>query len=240
MSEFFYTTYDFYKLKSKWRATTTNYTYSSTNAELGALIHELAGNGIFNEVAKSYSNELEVADDGLSATYTSTVVTDGFGSATSTILVKDLGTTTDPVVEEFLRNATPLENTNDFPTDIKDGLEEMFGDDIPVPEGISYAHSSYVYTSEGVVAQIGYEDFIIGDQIDNYRHALEDYGFTLSDKTDVDGDLKNYGFVTWYYEITVDGASFLVDLFFYPKLYLEPFEQGMYPNGIFHLRFSRV
>ena len=38
MSEFFYTTYVFYRLRNKWKTTTTDYIYSSTNSELGAMI----------------------------------------------------------------------------------------------------------------------------------------------------------------------------------------------------------
>lgn len=239
MSEFFYTTYEFYKLRSKWKVTNTSYVYSSTNAELGAVIQELGGNGIFNEVAKSYSNTLEVAPNGLSATFTSLLKTDGYGDYTISILVKDLGTTTEPAVEEFLNNATPLVSSNDFPTDVKEGFKTMLGRDLPVPNGISYAHYSEVFTIQGVISSISYEDFVIGDQVDNYRQALEEFGFTLSDETDVDGDLKNYGFVTWYYDITVETQKYQIQLFFYPKLYLETFEQGMYPNGIFHLEISR-
>ena len=90
-----------------------------------------------------------------------------------------------------------------------------------------------------MLSKVAYEDFIVGDQVDNYRQILLDFGFTLSNKTDIDGDLKNYGFVTWYYDITVEGQSFQAKLFFYPKVNLETFEQGMYPNGIFHLEISK-
>ena len=238
-STFFCTTYDFYKLRNKWKATTTDYVYSSTNAELGAMIDELGGSGIYNQVAKSYSSKLEVAVDGLSATYTSLLKTDGYGDYNVTILVKDLGTTTEPVIEEFLANAVPLVSTNDFPSDVKDGFKQMLGKDLPVPEGVSYAHKAEVYTVQGFVAEVSYEDLIIGDQVNNYRQTLEEFGFTLSDETDIDGDLKEYGFVTWYYDFTFETESFLLELFFYPKINLEPFEQGLYPNGIFHLEISR-
>ncbi len=238
MSEFFYTTYDLYQVKGNWKTTTTDYIYSSTNANLGAVIHELAGTGIYNEVAKSYTSTLEVAADGLSGIFTSVVTTDGYGDFTATVLVKDLGTTSEPAIEEFLANATPLVSTNDFPSNVKEALKTMFGNDIPAPQGASYAHLGNAYTYQGVVAQVTYEDFLIGDQVENYKQALEDYGFTLSDLTDVQGDLKKYGFVTWYYEITVESTPYLAELFFYPKLYLDAFEQGMYPNGIFHVRFS--
>ena len=238
MSEFFYTTYEFYTLKSKWRSTSTNYLYTSTNKDLGAVIHDLGGNGIYNEVAKSYSNKLEVAPDGLSATFTSTVKTDGFGDCTSVVLVKDLGTTSEPAIEDFLNSATPLVSTNDFPSNVKEGLKSMFGNDIPVPEGISYAHHTDVLTYQGVTSQVVYEDFLIGDQVESYKQALEDYGFVLSSETDPEGDLKEYGFVVWLYDILVDSTPYRVELFFYPKVYLDTFEQGMYPNGIFHAKYS--
>jgi len=240
MSEFFYTTYDLYSLKNKWKEAEEEFTYISTNAELGGIITELAGNGLFTEVALSYSNKLEIAPDGLSATFTSFLKTDGFGDYTSIVLVKDLGTTTDSVVEQFLKDATPLVNTNDFPSDVKASLKEMFGNDIPAPNAISYAHKSSVYTYEGVPQQVTYEDFLMGDQVESYRQALEDYGFVLSSRTDIQGDLKNYGYVNWYYDFEIGMNGFTLQMFFYPKIYLDDFEQGMYPNGIFHLRFTRV
>ena len=84
---------------------------------------------------------------------------------------------------------------------------------------------------------ITYKDYLIGDQVASYREALEQYGFTLSDLTDEKGDLKELGYVNWYYEITVDSKYYLVQFFFYPKLYLGEYEQGMFPNGIFTIRF---
>ena len=239
ISEFFQTPYDFYNLRKEWKVTDEDFVFATTNRYVGEIINELGGNGIFNGeyVAKSYQNELRVASDGLSATFVSTITTNGYGDVTSTVLVKDLGTTTCPLVEQFLNEANPLVSTNDFPSSVKNGLREMFGDDVPVPEGASYAYGTEVFTSEGQVVDITYKDYLIGDQVASYREALEQYGFTLSSKTDEKGDLKQYGYVNWYYEITIDSNYYLVHLFFYPKMYLGQYEQGMYPNGIFSVRF---
>lgn len=237
ITEFFITAYDLCLDADKWSVTNEDFVFTSKSAALGETITVLAGQGIYTEVAKSYSNTLTVAPDGKSATFTSYLVTDGYGSYTSTLLVKDLGTTTDPFVEQYLAEAKPLVSTNDFPKDVKDALHAMFGADIPAPNGASYAHETEIMTLEGQPVDITYQDYLIGDQVASYREALEQYGFTLSDLTDEKGDLKELGYVNWYYEITVDSKSYLVQFFFYPKLYLGEYEQGMFPNGIFTIRF---
>ena len=240
ITEFFITAYDLCLDADKWSATNEDFVFTSKSAALGETITVLAGQGIYTEVAKSYSNTLAVAPDAKSATFTCVLVTDGYGTYTSTLFVKDLGTTTDPLVEQFLAEATPLVSTNEFPKEVKDALHTMFGDDVPAPSGASYAHDSEIMSLEGEPVDITYKDYLIGDQVASYREALEQYGFALSDLTDEKGDLKELGYVNWYYEITIDSKYYLVQFYFYPKLYLGKFEQGMFPNGIFVVRFRTV
>ena len=240
ITEFFITAYDLCLDADKWSATNEDFVFTSRNASLGETITVLAGQGIYTEVAKSYTNTLTVAPDAKSATFTCVLVTDGYGTYTSTLFVKDLGTTTDPLVEQFLAEATPLVSTNEFPKEVKDALHTMFGDDVPAPSGASYAHDSEIMSLEGEPVDITYKDYLIGDQVASYREALEQYGFALSDLTDEKGDLKELGYVNWYYEITIDSKYYLVQFYFYPKLYLGEFEQGMFPNGIFVVRFRTV
>lgn len=239
ITEFFYTTYDLVDYKSKWKATDEPYVYTSTNAALGELVIELGGQGIFNSVAKSYSNTLEIASDGKSATYTTLLKTTGYGDYTTVLVVSDLGTTKDEMVEAFLASATPMEATNEFPDDVKEAIKEMTGEYLAAPLGASYAHSSYVYTLQGEVADIGYEDFLVGDQVANYRQTLLDAGYNLSDVTDEQGDLKELGYVRYYYEKVVDASLITIELIFYPKVNLGAYEQGLFPNGIFHLRIVK-
>ena len=240
ITEFFITAYDLCLDADKWSATNEDFVFTSKSAALGETITVLAGQGIYTEVAKSYTNTLTVAPDAKSATFTCVFVTDGYGTYTSTLLVKDLGTTTDPLVEQFLAEATPLVSTNEFPKEVKDALHTMFGDDVPAPSGASYAHDSEIMSLEGQPVDVTYKDYLIGDQTASYREALEQYGFALSDLTDEKGDLKELGYVNWYYEITIDSKYYLVQFYFYPKLYLGEFEQGMFPNGIFVVRFRTV
>lgn len=240
ITELFITAYDLCLDADKWSATNEDFVFTSKSAALGETITVLAGQGIYTEVAKSYKNTLTVAPDAKSATFTCVLVTDGYGTYTSTLFVKDLGTTTDPLVEQFLAEATPLVSTNEFPKEVKDALHTMFGDDVPAPSGASYAHDSEIISLEGEPVDITYKDYLIGDQVTSYRETLEQYGFALSDLTDEKGDLKELGYVNWYYEITIDSKYYLVQFYFYPKLYLGEFEQGMFPNGIFVVRFRTV
>ena len=234
--EFFYTTYDLLDYKSKWKATSEDFVYTSTNLDLGGLIADLDGQGIFASVTKSCKSTLTVSEDGLSATYKTELVTDGYGNYTMSFVVKDLGTTTDEGIEEFLNTALPLESTNDFPSEVKESLDQMVGSSFPVPSGISYAHMSSVFYSSGVVAQVTYEDLLIGNQVDSYRQSLLDAEFTYSDITDESGDLKQLGYIRYYYEKTVDSSVIYVELFYLPKVNLEEYEQTLFPNGIFHIR----
>lgn len=234
--EFFYTTYDLLDYKSKWRATSEDFVFTSTNLDLGGLIADLDGKGIFASVTKSCKSTLTICEDGLSATYKTELVTDGYGNYTMSFVVKDLGTTTDEGIEEFLNTALPLESTNDFPSEVKESLDQMVGSSFPVPSGISYAHMSSVFYSSGVVAQVTYEDLLIGNQIDSYRQSLLDAEFTYSDITDESGDLKQLGYIRYYYEKTVDSSIIYVELFYLPRVNLEEYEQTLFPNGIFHIR----
>ena len=234
--EFFYTTYDLLDYKSKWKATSEDFVFTSTNLDLGGLIADLDGQGIFASVTKSCKSTLTICEDGLSATYKTELVTDGYGNYTMSFVVKDLGTTTDEGIEEFLNTALPLESTNDFPSEVKESLDQMVGSSFPVPSGISYAHMSSVFYSSGVVAQVTYEDLLIGNQVDSYRQSLLDAEFTYSDITDESGDLKQLGYIRYYYEKTVDSSAIYVEIFYLPKVNIEEYEQTLFPNGIFHIR----
>lgn len=234
--EFFYTTYDLLDYKSKWKATNEDFIFTSTNLDLGGLIADLDGQGIFASVTKSCKNTLTVSEDGSSAVYKTELKTDGYGDYTMSFVVKDLGTTTDASVEEFLNTANPLVSSNDFPKEVKESLNEMTELSFPVPTGISYAHMSSIFYSSGEVAQVTYEDLLIGDQVASYRQALTDSGFTYSSLTDESGDLKQLGYIRYYYEKTVESSLIYVELFYLPKVNLEEYEQTLFPNGIFHIR----
>ena len=218
--EFFYTTYDLLDYKSKWKATNEDFVFTSTNLDLASLIADLDGQGIFASVTKSATSTLTISEDGLSATYSTELVTDGYGNYTMSFLVKDLGTTVDEKIETFLTNALPLVSTNDFPSEVKEALDSVVGFTFPVPEGISYAHSSSIYYSSGEVAQITYEDLLAGNKVEAYRTALLNAGFTYSSITDESGDLKQLGYIRYYYEIEVEFQVIYVELFYLPKINL--------------------
>ena len=239
VTEFFYTTYDLLSYKSKWKATNEDYVFTSTNVDLSGLIAELDGQGIYASVASSCNSKLVITEDGLSARYTTEIKTDGYGDYTMSFLLKDLGTTKDETIQSFLNNASSLEISNDFPNETKILMKEILGFDLPAPIGASYAHSVSYYYLNNQIAQITYEDYLVGNQIDNYRASLLASGFTLSELTDEIGDLKKYGYVRYYYEINIDNNIIYVEAFYLPKVNLEAYEQGLYPNGIFHIRLIK-
>jgi hypothetical protein len=162
-----------------------------------------------------------------------------YGEFKMSFLIRDLGTTTDEKVTTYLANASRLEVTNEFPSDIKMALNEMFGVDINAPTGTSYAHESYVSNYQEKPQTIFYEDYLAGDQVTAYRSYLESIDFTLSDLTDEKDDLKKLGYVRYYYEKVVGSETLFVELFYVPKIQLDSFEKLMYPNGVLHLRFIR-
>ncbi len=240
MCEFFYTTYDLKDFKSKWKKTTNDFVYTSTEKEVSVLIAELDGQGILAEGSDSFTSKLTLASDGKSAKYETTAISNDFGTFQMSFTVKDLGTTTHESVTNYLANAPRLEITNEFPSEVKTAINSMFGININAPTGTSYAHDSYVtYNNDKIVQQIFYEDFLAGDQVSNYRSYLESIGFTLSNITDEKDDLKKLGYVRYYYEKVVGLETLFVELYFVPKIQLDTFEQTLYPNGILHLRFIR-
>ena len=240
MCDFFYTTYDLKNFKTKWKKTTDDFVYTSTDKELSVLIAELDGQGILAEGSDTFNSTLTLASDGKSAKYETVAVSNDFGTFQMSFTVKDLGTTTHESVTTYLANAPRLEATNEFPSEVKTAINSMFEMDINAPTGTSYAHDSYVsYSDDQSVRQIFYEDFLAGDQVTSYRTYLESIGFTLSDITTEKEDLKKLGYVRYYYEKIVGSETLFVELYFVPKIQLDTFEQTLYPNGILHIRFVR-
>ena len=240
MCDFFYTTYDLKDFKNKWKKTTDDFVYTSTDKELSVLIAELDGQGILAEGSDTFNSTLTLASDGKSAKYETTAISNDFGTFQMSFTVKDLGTTTHESVTTYLENAPRLVANNEFPSEVKTAINSMFKMDINAPTGTSYAHDSYVsYNDDQSVRQIFYEDFLAGDQVANYRTYLESIGFTLSDITNEKDDLKKLGYVRYYYEKVVGSETLFVELYFVPKIQLDTFEQTLYPNGILHIRFVR-
>lgn len=239
MCNFFYTTYDLKDFKTKWKKTTDDFIYTSTEKEISVLIAELDGQGVLAEGSDSFTSKLTLASDGKSAKYETTAISNDFGTFQMSFTVKDLGTTTHESVTNYLANAPRLVSTNEFPSEVKTAINSMFAMDINAPTGTSYAHDSYVSYNNDLVSQIFYEDYLAGDQVSNYRSFLESIGFTLSDITTEKDDLKKLGYVRYYYEKVVDSQTLFVELYFVPKIQLDDFEQLMFPNGILHLRFIR-
>lgn len=240
MCDFFYTTYDLKDFKNKWKKTTDDFVYTSTDKELSVLIAELDGQGILAEGSDTFNSTLTLASDGKSAKYETVAISNDFGTFQMSFTVKDLGTTTHESVTTYLENAPRLVATNEFPSEVKTAISSMFGMNIDAPTGTSYAHDSYVsYSDDQSVSQIFYEDFLAGDQVTSYRSYLESINFTLSDITDEKDDLKKLGYVRYYYEKVVGSETLFVELYFVPKIQLDTFEQTLYPNGILHLRFIR-
>lgn len=237
MCEFFYTTYDLKDFKSKWKKTTDDFVYTSTEKEISVLIAELDGQGVLAEGSDSFTSKLTLASDGKSAKYETTAISNDFGTFQMSFAVKDLGTTTHESVTNYLANAPRLVSTNEFPSEVKTAINSMFAMDINAPTGTSYAHDSYVSHNNDSVSQIFYEDYLAGDQVSNYRSYLESIGFTLSDITTEKDDLKKLGYVRYYYEKVVGTQTLFVELYFVPKIQLDDFEQLIFPNGILHLRF---
>ena len=240
MCDFFYTTYDLKDFKTKWKKTTDDFVYTSTDKELSVLIAELDGQGILAEGSDTFNSTLTLASDGKSAKYETTAISNDFGTFQMSFTVKDLGTTIHESVTNYLANAPRLETTNEFPSEVKTAINSMFKMDINAPTGTSYAHDSYVsYNDDQSVRQIFYEDYLAGDQVTSYRTYLESIGFTLSDITNEKDDLKKLGYARYYYEKVVGSETLFVELYFVPKIQLDTFEQTLYPNGILHLRFIR-
>ena len=232
--DYFYTTYDLLSYRNRWKTTSEDFVFTSTNDELAEIICLLADKPFSASMADSFVNTLTVAEDGSSAAYQTEAFYDG-ESIIASFLVKDLGTTRDEEVENFLADAAPLETTNDFPNETKEIIKAWTGFDLPAPEGASYAHSVEYYYSQGQIVQITYEDFLVGNKIDEYRQTLEDNGFSLSDNTNETGDLKQYDYVRYYYEITVNGWDYMVETYYIPKINLDSSKQGFFPKGIFHI-----
>ncbi len=240
MCDFFYTTYDLKDFKNKWKKTTDDFVYTSTDKELSVLIAELDGQGILAEGSDTFNSTLTLASDGKSAKYETTAISNDFGTFQMSFTVKDLGTTTHESVTTYLENAPRLVANNEFPSEVKTAINSMFKMDINAPTGTSYAHDSYVsYNDDQSVRQIFYEDFLAGDQVTSYRTYLESIGFTISDITTEKEDLKKLGYVRYYYEKVVGSETLFVELYFVPKIQLDTFEQTLYPNGILHIRFVR-
>ena len=240
MCDFFYTTYDLKNFKAKWKKTTNEFVYTSTDKELSVLIAELDGQGILAEGSDTFKSTLTLASDGKSAKYETVATSNDYGTFEMSFIVKDLGTTTHESVTNYLANAPRLVSTNEFPSEVKTALNSMFAMDINAPTGTSYAYDSYVsYNDDQSVKQIFYEDYLAGDQVSNYRSYLESLNFTLSDITTEKDDLKKLGYVRYYYEKVVGSETLFVELFFVPKIQLDTFEQTLFPNGILHLIFIR-
>ena len=240
MCDFFYTTYDLKNFKTKWKKTTNDFVYTSTEKEVSVLIAELDGQGILAEGSDTFKSTFTLASDGKSAKYETTAISNDFGTFQMSFTVKDLGITTHESVTNYLANAPRLVSTNEFPSEVKTALTSMFGININAPTGTSYAHDSFVsYDNDQSVRQIFYEDYLAGDQVTSYRTYLESLNFTLSDITTEKDDLKKLGYVRYYYEKVVGSETLFVELYFVPKIQLDTFEQTLYPNGILHLRFIR-
>lgn len=239
MCEFFFTTYDLKDFKTKWKKTTDDFVYTSTEKEISVLIAELDGQGVLAEGSDSFTSKLTLASNGKSAKYETTAISNDFGTFQMSFTVKDLGTTTHDSVTSYLATAPRLEITNEFPSEVKTAINSMFAIDINAPTGTSYAHDCYVSYNNDSVSQIFYEDYLAGDQVSNYRSYLESICFTLSGITTEKDDLKKLGYVRYYYEKVVGLETLFVELYFVPKIQLDTFEQTLYPNGILHLRFIR-
>ena len=238
ITEYFYTTYDLFEYKRKWKSTSEPYVFETENQNVSGLISELAGYGNVASIADSYTSKLTVANDGKSATYETTVYVDGYGQETYSFYVKDLGTTTDNLIQTYLANATPLESTGDYPSETKAAIKELMGEDMPIPNNISYANHSSIDLNN---SQVTYEDFLAGDQVESYGEALLNAGFALSDITDVQGDLKQYGYARYYYEKVVGLHKYYVEVYLVPKIQLgDDYSQSLFLYGIFHLRFIKA
>ena len=87
-----------------------------------------------------------------------------------------------------------------------------------------------------------YEDYLTGDVVTSYRNDINGLGFAYSDLTDESGDMKQYGYIRYYYELTLDELSVTIyaEIYFVPKVSLDDSVKSFYPNGIFHLRFIKV
>jgi len=239
MCDFFYTTYDLKDFKAKWKKTTNEFVYTSTDKELSVLIAELDGQGILAEGSDTFKSTLTLASDGKSAKYETVATSNDYGTFEMSFTVKDLGTTTHESVTNYLANAPRLVSTNEFPSEISTALTRMLGGVISAPVGTSYAHDSYVRYDGQIPTVIFYEDFLAGDQVSAYRTYLESIGFRYSSLTTEKEDLKQYGYIRYYYE-KVDGLeTYYVELYYVPVLQLDEYEKLMYPNGILHLRFIR-
>ena len=240
MCDFFYTTYDLKDFKTKWKKTSNEFVYTSSEKEVSVLIAELDGQGILAEASDTFKSTLTLANDGKSAKYETIATSNDYGTFEMSFTVKDVGTTTHESVTNYLANAPRLVSTNEFPNEVKIALNSMFAMNVNAPTGTSYAHDSYVsYNSDQSVREIFYEDYLAGDQVASYRSYLESLNFTLSDITDEKDDLKKLGYVRYYYEKVVASQTLYVELYFVPKIQLETFEQTLFPNGILHLRFIR-
>lgn len=245
ITEYFYTTRDLKDFKSNWN-NTTGYTYTSSNASLGEIILELDGKGIFSYVTESYNCSLTIADDGLSATYyVEAKLEAGYGGTeTAEFTVSDLGTTTNALFSNYLKNQPALTKKTSWTEDEKAALEYFSGiKDFPVPN-LSSLVNSEVWTSSGIPAKLVVEDYGSGDICEGYRESLFNAGFTQSALTTPNDDMKTYGYVIWIFEkyLTIEEGH---DLFCFVKFYHVPkiqiegeYEQKMFPNGRFEMSVS--
>ena len=238
ISDYFLTSYDLKDLKQYWKETKDKYVYSCSNAEVGELIAELDGQGMLSYFAISYVNTLTINPVDLSAEYESVMKTDEYGTFTMKFTVRAAGEDLPTKPISFLESHPDgLTSLNDFPSDIKEALKTMTGLDINGPSNASYAHESYATETT-----VFYEDYLTGDVVTSYRNYINGLGFAYSDLTDESGDMKQYGYIRYYYELTLNELSVTIyaEIYFIPKVSLDDSVKNFYPNGIFHLRFIKV
>ena len=234
ITDFFYTTYDLALLKNKWTYSGTGYVFTSDAPELSELISELDGQGIYYYAGDTFESKLTISDDCLSAIFETDIYSFEYGQFHMAFTVKDLGTTTDPLVATF-EAADRLVSNGEFPEEMKTAINEVTGSNLPAPKNLSYAHT-YAYGNNTII----YEDFLAGDQVDDYGSALLTSGYALSDITNVSEDLKNLGYARYYYEKEVGDSIIYIEVYFVPKIQLDEYSKVFYPNGIFHLRIIKT
>lgn len=233
--DYFMTSYDLKDLKKYWKVTENEYTYASKSEAIGEMVAELDGQGLLAYVAIDYENTLTIDPQTMTATYETILETDEYGSFNLSFTVRPLGSELPSDALNFLASHPEgLTSLNDFPSDIKEAIKNVTGQDIEGPKTASYAHQSY-FTDTSVL----YEDYLAGDVVDSYRNYILTLGYVLSDFTNEIGDLKDLGYIRYYYEKTSADLSSTVyiEIYFVPRVQLDDSVKDFYPNGIFHLRF---
>lgn len=218
------------------------YAWTSTSSAVGGAMAGLNGYGSYASLFDSYASTLTIAEDGATASIVTTAKA-GTKSYPLTADFSNLGTTTDTVIEAYLKNPPTLSAATDWSAAVKTSLTTWTGEVLPFPEGTSYATAAQAETDDdGNETGFDYFDYASGDILDKYQLALVSAGWALSDRTTAEDDMTKDGYVHYLYEktkteqtATAGRIVYNIQVEFQPVSTMGTSSAALYPNGEFKI-----